>query len=207
MTRYKNQQDSPNVNEAGDNESEQHIEHEIPPADVHAGGGGFFGVERNGEEFFPEEVVSDADRDEQEEGLDDLRSGDHQQFADERALQFFLAAGAPAQGEDGRGRGDDINNPDERFLGNPLVAGPGEGEHDGADEGEAKRERVALPVVDVVTDDHGHTGAEGGGLGQREVDENDSALNDVQAKINQQPGQRQAGDQRPLHQQQQFVHI
>ena len=125
----------------------------------------------------------------QAKGLHHLSRRHDQQFADQGALQFLVAAGALAQGQDGGGRGDDIDDADEGFLGHALVAAAREGQHHRADEREPEREGEALPVVDVVADKHGDAGAEGGGLGQRQVHEDHAALDDVQPEVDQQPGQ------------------
>jgi len=46
--------------------------------------------------------------------------------------------------------------------------------------------------VYVVSKHQGNAGAEGGGLGEREIDEDYAPLNDVKAEIDEQPGQDEA---------------
>src|SRR5580765_4843144 len=86
-----------------------------------------------------------------------------QQFANECALQLFVATGTFAERQNGGRGGDDVNNPDERFLGNALVAAAGEGQDDSADKSKSEREGVTLPIVHVISKHQRNAGAEGGG--------------------------------------------
>jgi hypothetical protein len=88
------------MHKARHHQAEQHIEHEIPPANVQAFSRGALCVARDGQEFLAEKEVGNTDGDEQSERFHYFRWRHHQQFTDQRALQFLLAAGAFAQGED-----------------------------------------------------------------------------------------------------------
>src|SRR6185369_4010754 len=95
--------------------------------------------------------------------------------------------------------GDRVRDPDDRLLGNPRVAAADRGKDRGADE----REREAGPVdgarmriaVRPGQQDR-HRRAERGDLGEREVDEDDSPLDDVNAEIRVDAGDDQAGHER-----------
>jgi hypothetical protein len=151
-----------------------------------------------------EQEVNDPEDDIQAKRLHHLDRRYHQQLAHHRPLEFLMPPRALAQCHDGRRCRDDIHDADQRFLRHTLIAPPGEGQHHRPGEREYLRKREALPVMHVVAGEQGDAGAEGGGLGQREVHEDHAALDDVQSEVNQQPGQNEARDQRPFHQGEKF---
>ena len=187
------------MHKAGHHQAEDHVEDKIPPAHIEAAGFRLFRVGGDGEELLPEDEMHGAQDDKQAEGLHHVGRRHDQEFADQGALEFLVAAGALAQDQDGSRRRDDIDDADERLLGDALVAAACEGQHDCPHEGKPEGEGIALPVMHIVAGEQGDAGAEGGSLGQREVHENDAALDNVQPEINQQPGEDQAGDQGPFH--------
>src|SRR6185295_17632574 len=67
-----------------------------------------------------------------------------------------------------------------------------EGEDGGRQEGEAEREEVGRPGVEIVAGEVGDGRPQGGDLGQREVDEDHPALDHVNAEISMDAGEDEA---------------
>ena len=132
----------------------------------------------------------------QDGGLEELRPGHRQNVPDQHLLQVLGLLGRLGHQEDRHGGRDDIDDADDRFLRNARLAmDPRDGEDRRAQEGEPEREEVRPVGVQVVPRQVGHGRPERGDLGQRQVDENDAALDDVHPEIGVDSGQDQAGDE------------
>ena len=79
---------------------------------------------------------------------------------------------------------DDVDDPDDRLLGDAGVVEPCPGEQRGAQQGEDHREDVRKRIVPGMRAQRDRDAdSERGDLGERQVDEDDAALDDVQPEV------------------------
>src|SRR5437763_1819545 len=99
-------------------------------------------------------------------------------------LELLLPAGHSTQQEDHARRRHDERNADDRLLRNvALFAAPRPTKEAGGQERHAERQQKRDAIVELIPQDESHTGAEGRDLREREVDENDLALDDMEAQV------------------------
>jgi hypothetical protein len=111
-----------------------------------------------------------------------------------RILEVLGPFGGLAHGQDRGGRGDGVDDADDRLLGDTRLAMHArEREDRRADDREAERPEVRHRVVQLVSGQIGHGRAEGGDLGEREVDEDDPPLDHVHAEVGVNPREDQPG--------------
>ena len=99
----------------------------------------------------------------------------------------------------GGGRRDGVADADDGFLRNPRAAAADRRKHERADEGEHQADPVDDRRVRVAVGERQQQRdrrAERRDLRERQVDEDDAALDDVDAEIGVDAGQDQAGDKR-----------
>ena len=95
---------------------------------------------------------------------------------------FGPFCGETRQEDHGGGR-DHEGDPDQGLLRDRGVVFTRECEDQSADQRESEREEVGLDRVVLDTDEERHGRTEGGDLSERQIDENDPALDHVQAEV------------------------
>jgi hypothetical protein len=133
--------------------------------------------------------------------LPNRRPGHQEDVADQHLLDVLGLAGRLGQ-EQQRGRGRRrVDDADERLVRHLLVPHAGQREERRADEGEAERHQVDHRgvVVRIVAEQDGVDRAERRDLGERQVDEDHLAQEDVDAEVAVDADQDQAHRQRRQH--------
>ena len=180
-------------------ESKRGVEQKIPEANGHAGRLGALRVDRDGEELLPEDEVEETDAAVEHRRLPDVVPRDRQDVPHQHVVQMLGLRRGLAHRENRRRRGHGVADADDGFLRNPRPLAANRREDGRADE----REREADPVHDrrmrvAAGERHQHRDgrAERGNLRQRQVHEDDAALDDVHAQIGMNAGENQARDER-----------
>ena len=140
-----------------------------------------------------------ADRAVERRGLADLGPRHREDVADEHVLEVLGLRRRLAHRQD-RGRGRHrVADADDRFLRDPRVLAADHREDRGADERERQADPVDRRRVRIAARERQQQRdrrAERRNLRQREIDEDDPALDDVHAQVGVDAGQDQAGDER-----------
>ena len=195
----EDEQHAGDADETGDDESERSVEKKIPEPNAQTLLKSGFAVEGDEQELFAKGEMKDADEREKAEAFPNLRRSHEQDVADEHVFDFLIALGRAAEQEhSGRG-GDDVGDADHRLLRHLALAFAGEGKNRRADEGEAERDPEGCGAFQVQPQQHRDADAERGHLRHRDVDEDDAALHDMNAEIDEQPGLDDAGHAGPEH--------
>ena len=143
--------------------------------------------------------VQAADEEVHRRGGGHVRPRDPQQVADQDVLEVLGPLGL-LHHQDGHGAGDRIGQADDRLLGDLLVAETGHREDRRAEEGEGHREEERPGGLGHDAEDEPDGGAESGDLGQGQVDEDDPALEHVDAEIGVDRHQDETFGERRRHQ-------
>ena len=102
-----------------------------------------------------------------------------------------------AHDEDGGRGGDGVDDPDDRLLRDACLAmHAGEGEDCRSDDRESERPEVAHAAMEVVARQERHCRAQRGDLREGEVDEDDPALDDVDAEVCVNAGENESRQER-----------
>jgi hypothetical protein len=134
--------------------------------------------------------------------------GDGEDVADQHVLEVLGAFRSLAHRQDRRGRRDGVDDADDGLLRDARVRRvmrARQREDRRPRDREPQRPEVGHRIVQVVSGQVGHRGAERGDLREREVDEDDPPLHDVQAEVGVNAGQDQTGHERD-HEKREDVH-
>src|SRR3990172_3861633 len=71
-----------------------------------------------------------------------LRPGEPEQVSVKKGLHGLRAMGRPVQGKDRKGRGKDVDNPNERLHVDPSLDDPRKGHQNGAEDGEDQGKEI-----------------------------------------------------------------
>ncbi len=151
-----------------------------------------------------EGVVERADQGVQHGGLDQLRPRDRENVADEHLLQVLGFLCGLRHHEDRDRSRDRVDDADDRLLRDPrLPVHTREGKNRRSQKRETERIEVSRRRMEIVSHQVGDGGPERGDLSQRQVHEDDAALDDVNAEIGVDSRQNETGDERRKQQLQQ----
>src|ERR1700738_3607036 len=148
------------------------------------------------QKFFAKNKMKCADSAIEDGGFDDLNAGDGKNIADEHVFEVFGFAGGFAHQKNGERGSYGVSNTDESFLGNMAAPCSRKSENGGADKSERQADPIGAATVGIHTRDDGHNGAQGGDLREREIDEDNAALDDMHPEIGVNAGENEAGHKR-----------
>ena len=143
--------------------------------------------------------MENSDGDKERETLPNFARCHEQNISHEHVFDFFVTFRRAAEQQHRRGCRHDIGNADDRFLRNLARPFSGHGKNRSARKREAERNSESCPAFKIEMEQNSDTNSERGHLRHGDVDEDDSALHDMQAEINEQPWQKNAGHDRPKH--------
>ena len=145
-------------------------------------------------------AVKQGEADEDGCPLEHFGPGDVENVSGQQMLELFLPTSDPAQHQDDSGGRYHEGDSDDRFLGNVVSpAPPGPAEECRAEEGHSQGNPERDPIVEMVAGEQRDAGAQGGHLGERQVDKDHLPLHDMKSQVHQKWRQNQARGQRPLH--------
>ena len=140
--------------------------------------------------------MQDADRRVEERQRADLGGRDGEDAPDQDLLDVLAALRCSIDDEDGRRRGHGVDDADDRLLGHRRPARAARREQRGAAEREGERVPVGGLALDRVPGQERDRDAERRHLGERQIDEDHAARQHVQAEIDVDRGQDEAGEAR-----------
>src|SRR6266851_1577849 len=188
----ENQQDAGDGDGRSHYKTERSVEEKIPEADVEAGLLSFCVIHGDGQEFFAEDIVEDADGAVENGGFFHFGPGDGEDIADEHVFQVLGLTGSLAHQKNRAGGSNSVSDADKGFLGNVAAAAAREREDRGPEERKPQADPVGASAVGVHSGNDGDSGAERGDLREREVHEDDAAFHDVDAEIGVNPCKNKA---------------
>ena len=147
----------------------------------------------------PEDVMKQPDGAVERGGLRHLGPRDGEDVADEHVLEVLALRRRLAHRENRRGRRDRVADADDRLLGDARAVPADRREDERAEKGEREADPVDDRRVRIAAGDREQDRdrrAERRNLRQRQIDEDDAALDDVHAEIRVDAGEDQARDER-----------
>src|ERR1035437_9678677 len=165
-------------------ESEGHIEEEVPPPNVQSLSLRFRLVHRDQEELPPEDIVKQHHQRIEKRGLRPLPPCHREDVADEHFLQVLRLLRPFRPHEDGDRRRYRVDDADDRLLRDAgLTVDARHREDRGSQEREAEGEEIGRRRVQIVSGKIRDRRAESRDLREREVNEDDAPLDHVNAEI------------------------
>ena len=149
--------------------------------------------------------MEEADDGVEARDLEHLAPAHAQNAADEHSAQMLGPVRRPVGEQHGAGRRDRVDDADHRLLGDVALSTPGEGQDEGAEDGEPEPAGIGFPGLQVEAEEEGGGGAQGGDLGQRDVDEDDFSGDDMKPEVGVDAGQHEAHQERHPHQRQEVA--
>jgi len=140
--------------------------------------------------------VEDADQPVQDDENADLAGGDREDTADEDLLDVLTALGGAVDDQHRSGRGHRIDDADDRLLRYRCPPCPARREDERAPDREGEGVPVGRVALEGMPEEEGDGDPERRHLGEREIDEDDAAGQDVEPQVDVDPGQDQARQER-----------
>lgn len=179
----KDQQDSRYPDRAGDHQTKRRIKDEVPEPDFPTVLPGLLEICRDRKKTVSAEEMDDGDAQINPEGLPYLRPIGKQYIAQKHGFDLFRAMGRLVEDEDRRRRRHCIGDADDGFLGNPLIPEARNSEDRRTQKGKTEGKDITSRAMKIITDEHANGSAQGGYLGEGEVDENDTTGDDMQSQV------------------------
>ena len=162
----------------GDDDAEKGVEQEVPhsrrPAVISEG---------YAEERLSKDVVDERDSAVNQARFPDVVPGHPQDLADKKVFDVLGAVGDFVDDEDDGRRRQRVDDPDNRFLGEEFLVPSREGEERGREKSAPERNEVRRARMVIESEEDGDRRSERRDLGEREIDENYSAREDVEAEV------------------------
>jgi hypothetical protein len=119
----------------------------------------------------------------------DFRGRDQQDISHQRLTDVLISfAGTAKDHDEQRGR-DRVNDPDHGLLGDPLFFETSQRKDGRPDNGKTQGQSVRRQAVHIMAGHQRQTSSQDRDLGQRQVNENDLALDDMKPQIRMDPGE------------------
>jgi hypothetical protein len=159
------------------------------------------------QQLVPPERVQDPDHGVEHGQPRHVPGPDREQLADQDVTDVLGAVRGVVEDQDAGRRGHRVDDADDRLLRHAPVLAAREREHGGADDRETDGQRVGHGFAGLAAEQRGDRGAEYRHLGQREIDEDDLALDHVQTEVDVNPGDTQQGQERPEQERELIDHV
>jgi hypothetical protein len=113
----------------------------------------------------------------------------------ENRLEFLEAVRRPIEDQNARGKGKNIEDPYEGFNIGASRYAPGKCQDEGPQDGKGNRKDI--PLCSLISEQEGERDANSHELGQREINKDDSSLQNVDAKIGMDEDEHDTGRKGP----------
>src|SRR5204862_1412775 len=192
-------QNAGDANTACHHQAENGVEEKIPPAHAQTFLVSPITIERDEQERAAENEMEDADDDKKREAFPNFMRRYEQNIANQHVLDFLVAFRRAAEQQDRSSSSHDIRNSDDRFLRDLARTFSGYRKNGPSDQSESERDAESGPTLKVEMKQNCETNSQRRHLRHGDVNENDAALHNMQAEINEQPRQKHASHDWPKH--------